>query len=145
MGNNAKSKRKGALYSEGVRGRSSNPSRTLQHTKDLCCFSQGGGALPGDRDNPDDAYKYTAKATVAVMNSTAVLRPGDIGAMAGKRSWKARLLFKTFADVDVFDIESRPSLKAEFIETVKNISGHVLAGSTWKTSRRPNVSRSKNA
>jgi malate dehydrogenase (oxaloacetate-decarboxylating)(NADP+) len=58
--------------------------------------------------NPEDVYSYTAKGNlVAVMsNGTAVLGLGDIGAMAGKPVMEGKgLLFKVFADVDVFDIE----------------------------------------
>ena len=58
--------------------------------------------------NPDDAYLYTAKANLVavISNGTAVLGLGDIGALAGKPVMEGKgLLFKVFADVDVFDIE----------------------------------------
>lgn len=58
--------------------------------------------------NPDDAYQYTAKANLVavISNGTAVLGLGDIGALAGKPVMEGKgLLFKVFADVDVFDIE----------------------------------------
>ncbi len=58
--------------------------------------------------NPDDAYKYTAKGNlVAVLsNGTAVLGLGNIGALAGKPVMEGKgVLFKRFADIDVFDIE----------------------------------------
>jgi len=57
---------------------------------------------------PDDVYKYTAKGNLVavISNGTAVLGLGDIGAMAGKPVMEGKgLLFKVFADVDVFDIE----------------------------------------
>jgi malate dehydrogenase (oxaloacetate-decarboxylating)(NADP+) len=58
--------------------------------------------------SPDDVYKYTAKGNLVavISNGTAVLGLGDIGAMAGKPVMEGKgLLFKVFADVDVFDIE----------------------------------------
>lgn len=58
--------------------------------------------------NPDDAYEYTAKGNLVavISNGTAVLGLGDIGALAGKPVMEGKgLLFKVFADVDVFDIE----------------------------------------
>ena len=58
--------------------------------------------------NPDDAYLYTAKANLVavISNGTAVLGLGDIGTLAGKPVMEGKgLLFKVFADVDVFDIE----------------------------------------
>ena len=60
------------------------------------------------RKNPDDVYTYTAKGNLVavISNGTAVLGLGDIGAMAGKPVMEGKgLLFKVFADVDVFDIE----------------------------------------
>jgi malate dehydrogenase (oxaloacetate-decarboxylating)(NADP+) len=58
--------------------------------------------------NPDDVYQYTAKGNLVavISNGTAVLGLGDIGAMAGKPVMEGKgLLFKVFADIDVFDIE----------------------------------------
>jgi malate dehydrogenase (oxaloacetate-decarboxylating)(NADP+) len=58
--------------------------------------------------NPDDAYLYTAKGNLVavVSNGTAVLGLGDIGALAGKPVMEGKgVLFKRFADIDVFDIE----------------------------------------
>jgi malate dehydrogenase (oxaloacetate-decarboxylating)(NADP+) len=58
--------------------------------------------------NPSDAYEYTAKSNLVavISNGTAVLGLGDIGAMAGKPVMEGKgLLFKVFADIDVFDIE----------------------------------------
>lgn len=57
---------------------------------------------------PEDVYNYTAKGNLVavISNGTAVLGLGDIGAMAGKPVMEGKgLLFKVFADVDVFDIE----------------------------------------
>jgi malate dehydrogenase (oxaloacetate-decarboxylating)(NADP+) len=58
--------------------------------------------------NPEDVYSYTAKGNLVavISNGTAVLGLGDIGAMAGKPVMEGKgLLFKVFADIDVFDIE----------------------------------------
>ncbi|MGW8312364.1 MAG: NADP-dependent malic enzyme [Desulfuromonadales bacterium] len=72
--------------------------------------------------NPDDAYKYTAKGNLVavVSNGTAVLGLGDIGALAGKPVMEGKgVLFKSFADVDVFDIELNTKDSDELIRTVK--------------------------
>jgi malate dehydrogenase (oxaloacetate-decarboxylating)(NADP+) len=58
--------------------------------------------------NPDDAYKYTAKGNLVavISNGSAVLGLGNIGALAGKPVMEGKgILFKRFADIDVFDIE----------------------------------------
>jgi malate dehydrogenase (oxaloacetate-decarboxylating)(NADP+) len=58
--------------------------------------------------NPEDAYKYTAKGNLVavVSNGTAVLGLGNLGALAGKPVMEGKgVLFKRFADIDVFDIE----------------------------------------
>ncbi len=58
--------------------------------------------------NPEDAYKYTTKGNLVgvVSNGTAVLGLGNIGALAGKPVMEGKgVLFKRFADIDVFDIE----------------------------------------
>lgn len=72
--------------------------------------------------NPNDAYKYTAKGNLVavVSNGTAVLGLGDIGALAGKPVMEGKgVLFKSFADVDVFDIELNTKDSDELIRTVK--------------------------
>jgi malate dehydrogenase (oxaloacetate-decarboxylating)(NADP+) len=72
--------------------------------------------------NPNDAYKYTAKGNLVavVSNGTAVLGLGDIGALAGKPVMEGKgVLFKSFADVDVFDIELDTKDSDELIRTVK--------------------------
>ncbi len=72
--------------------------------------------------NPNDAYKYTAKGNLVavVSNGTAVLGLGDIGALAGKPVMEGKgVLFKSFADVDVFDIELDTKDSDEIIRTVK--------------------------
>jgi malate dehydrogenase (oxaloacetate-decarboxylating)(NADP+) len=74
---------------------------------------------------PDDVYKYTAKGNLVavVSNGTAVLGLGDIGPMAGKPVMEGKgLLFKIFADVDVFDIEVNEKDPKKLIEVVKAIA-----------------------
>jgi malate dehydrogenase (oxaloacetate-decarboxylating)(NADP+) len=72
--------------------------------------------------NPADVYKYTAKGNLVavVSNGTAVLGLGDIGAAAGKPVMEGKgVLFKRFADVDVFDIELDTHDPDEIIRIVK--------------------------
>ncbi len=72
--------------------------------------------------NPPDAYKYTAKGNLVavVSNGTAVLGLGDIGALAGKPVMEGKgVLFKRFADIDVFDIELNTHDPDEIIRIVK--------------------------
>ncbi len=69
--------------------------------------------------NPQDAYKYTAKGNLVavVTNGTAVLGLGDIGALAGKPVMEGKgVLFKRFADIDVFDIELNTKNPDEIIK-----------------------------
>jgi malate dehydrogenase (oxaloacetate-decarboxylating)(NADP+) len=75
--------------------------------------------------NPDDAYKYTSKGNLVavISNGTAVLGLGDIGPLAGKPVMEGKgLLFKIFADVDVFDIEVNEKDPKKIIEVVKAIA-----------------------
>ncbi|MDD4052584.1 MAG: NADP-dependent malic enzyme [candidate division Zixibacteria bacterium] len=72
--------------------------------------------------NPADAYKYTAKGNLVavVSNGTAVLGLGNIGALAGKPVMEGKgVLFKRFADVDVFDIELATEDPDEIIKVCK--------------------------
>ena len=74
---------------------------------------------------PDDAYKYTAKGNLVavISNGTAVLGLGDIGPLAGKPVMEGKgLLFKIFADVDVFDIEVNEKDPKKLIEVIKAIA-----------------------
>ena len=73
----------------------------------------------------EDVYKYTAKGNLVavISNGTAVLGLGNIGAEAGKPVMEGKgLLFKIFADVDVFDIEIDETDTEKFIQTVKAIA-----------------------
>jgi malate dehydrogenase (oxaloacetate-decarboxylating)(NADP+) len=72
--------------------------------------------------NPSDVYKYTAKGNLVavISNGTAVLGLGDIGAEAGKPVMEGKgVLFKRFADIDVFDIEVRSHDPEEIIRIVQ--------------------------
>ncbi len=74
---------------------------------------------------PNDVYRYTAKGNLVavISNGTAVLGLGDIGPMAGKPVMEGKgLLFKIFADVDVFDIEVNEKDPKKLIEVVKAIA-----------------------
>mgnify|MGYP002629954022 CR=1 FL=1 len=72
--------------------------------------------------NPEDVYEYTAKGNLVavISNGTAVLGLGDIGPAAGKPVMEGKgVLFKTFADIDVFDLEIDASDPDEVIRVVK--------------------------
>ncbi|AEE48355.1 NADP-dependent malic enzyme [Haliscomenobacter hydrossis] len=72
--------------------------------------------------NPEDVYKYTAKGNLVavISNGTAVLGLGDIGPAAGKPVMEGKgLLFKIYADIDVFDLELDTKNVDEFVRTVK--------------------------
>lgn len=72
--------------------------------------------------NDDDVYKYTAKGNLVavVSNGTAVLGLGDIGPHAGKPVMEGKgVLFKRFADIDVFDIELKTKDPKEVIRAVQ--------------------------
>jgi len=75
--------------------------------------------------DPDKVYNYTTKGNLVgvISNGTAVLGLGNIGPEAGKPVMEGKgLLFKIFADIDVFDIEINEKDPKKFIETVKAIS-----------------------
>jgi malate dehydrogenase (oxaloacetate-decarboxylating)(NADP+) len=77
------------------------------------------------QNNPDDAYNFTAKGNLVavISNGTAVLGLGDIGALAGKPVMEGKgLLFKVFADVDVFDIEINEKNTDRLIDIIAAIS-----------------------
>ncbi len=103
------------------------PTKPYSSQADLALAYSPGVAEPclEIEKNPEDAYKYTAKGNLVavISNGTAVLGLGDIGAMAGKPVMEGKgLLFKTFADIDVFDIEVDAKDIDQFVQTVKNIS-----------------------
>jgi len=86
------------------------PTKPCRTQRDLSMAYTPGVAVPclEIHDNPQNAFKYTGRANLVavVTNGTAVLGLGDIGALAGKPVMEGKaVLFKRFADVDVFDIE----------------------------------------
>lgn len=86
------------------------PTKPYDTQFDLSMAYTPGVAFPclEIEKNPEDAYNFTAKGNLVavISNGTAVLGLGDIGALAGKPVMEGKgLLFKIFADVDVFDIE----------------------------------------
>jgi malate dehydrogenase (oxaloacetate-decarboxylating)(NADP+) len=107
------SKKQEALdyHSQGRKGKIEViPSKPCMTSRDLSLAYSPGVAEPclEIEKNPEDAYKYTAKGNlVAVLsNGTAVLGLGNIGALAGKPVMEGKgVLFKRFADIDVYDIE----------------------------------------
>ncbi|MBI2353933.1 MAG: NADP-dependent malic enzyme [Deltaproteobacteria bacterium] len=123
----AMAKIKGALeyHSSGRKGKieviSSKPCLT---SRDLSLAYSPGVAEPclEIEKNPEDAYQYTAKGNLVavVSNGTAVLGLGNIGALAGKPVMEGKgVLFKRFADIDVFDIELNSEDPDEIIRAVQ--------------------------
>jgi len=103
------------------------PTKSHSTQRDLSLAYSPGVADPclAIQDNPEDAYKYTAKGNlVAVMsNGTAVLGLGNIGALQGKPVMEGKgLLFKIFADIDVFDIEIDRKKVDSFVEVARAIA-----------------------
>jgi len=103
------------------------PTTKYASQRDLALAYSPGVAAPclAIEKNPSDAYKYTAKGNLVavITNGTAVLGLGNIGAEASKPVMEGKgLLFKIFADIDVFDIEVNTENVEEFIQTVKNIA-----------------------
>ncbi len=100
------------------------PTTAYKTQKDLSMAYTPGVAEPclAIEKNQLDAYKYTAKGNLVavITNGTAVLGLGDIGALASKPVMEGKgLLFKVFADVDVFDLELDCKNTDQFIEHVK--------------------------
>ena len=98
-------------HSSGRKGKIEVTStKPCQTAYDLSLAYSPGVAEPclAIQKNPDDAYQYTAKGNLVavVSNGTAVLGLGNLGALAGKPVMEGKgILFKRFADIDVFDIE----------------------------------------
>ena len=103
------------------------PTKPYASQRDLSLAYSPGVAEPCLRisENIDDVYKYTSKANLVavISNGTAVLGLGDIGPEASKPVMEGKgLLFKIFADIDVFDIEIDAKDPELFIQTVKAIA-----------------------
>jgi len=103
------------------------PTKPTATQRDLSLAYSPGVAEPCREifDNPEDVFKYTAKGNLVavVSNGTAVLGLGDLGPEASKPVMEGKgLLFKIFADIDVFDIEVDSKSNEEIIRTVELIS-----------------------
>jgi malate dehydrogenase (oxaloacetate-decarboxylating)(NADP+) len=99
------------------------PTKPYATQRDLSLAYTPGVAKPclEIQKNPEDVYKYTIKGNLVavISNGTAVLGLGDIGAEAGKPVMEGKgLLFKVFADIDVFDIEVGTKDIDKFVEAV---------------------------
>ena len=100
------------------------PTKPTASQRDLTLAYSPGVAEPCLRiaDNTEDVYKYTAKGNLVavISNGTAVLGLGDIGPEASKPVMEGKgLLFKIFADIDVFDLELNTKNIDEFVNIVK--------------------------
>ena len=100
------------------------PTKETKTQRDLALAYSPGVADPCMEifANPEDVYKYTAKGNLVavISNGTAVLGLGDIGPEASKPVMEGKgLLFKIYADIDVFDIELNAKDPEEFIRVVK--------------------------
>jgi len=103
------------------------PTKKYATQRDLALAYSPGVAEPclEIEKNVSNVYKYTSKGNLVavISNGTAVLGLGDIGPEASKPVMEGKgLLFKIFADIDVFDIEVDTKDVDAFIETVKNIA-----------------------
>ncbi|WP_027000329.1 NADP-dependent malic enzyme [Eisenibacter elegans] len=102
------------------------PTKALTSQLDLALAYSPGVAEPckAIAENPEDAYRYTAKGNLVavISNGTAVLGLGNIGALASKPVMEGKgVLFKKFAGIDVFDIEIDCEDPQEFIRIVKSL------------------------
>jgi malate dehydrogenase (oxaloacetate-decarboxylating)(NADP+) len=112
-------------HSRGRKGKIEvSPTKPCMTQRDLSMAYTPGVAVPCLKieKNPDDAFQYTAKGNLVavVSNGTAVLGLGNIGALAGKPVMEGKgVLFKRFADIDVFDIELKTEDPDEVIRAVQ--------------------------
>ena len=103
------------------------PTKNYETQRDLALAYSPGVAIPCKEieKNSSNTYKYTNKGNLVavISNGTAVLGLGDIGPNASKPVMEGKaLLFKIFADIDVFDIEVDAKDPEEFIKAVKAIA-----------------------
>lgn len=103
------------------------PTKPMDTQRDLSLAYSPGVAEPvlEIEKNPSDAYEYTSKGNLVavVSNGTAILGLGDRGALASKPVMEGKgVLFKKFADIDVFDIEVNSHDPEEIIKVVAAIS-----------------------
>lgn len=104
-----------------------NPTKETDTQKDLALAYSPGVAAPclAIEADASKVYDYTAKGNLVavISNGTAVLGLGDIGPLASKPVMEGKaVLFKIFADIDVFDLELDTKDVEEFIKTVKILS-----------------------
>ena len=102
------------------------PTKEAKTQKDLSLAYSPGVAIPCTeiKNNPADVFKYTAKGNLVgvITNGTAVLGLGNIGPLASKPVMEGKaVLFKIFADIDVFDIEINETDPDKFVEIVKSL------------------------
>ncbi len=102
-------------------------SKPCNTQRDLSLAYTPGVAEPvkAIADDPENAYKYTAKGNLVgvITDGSAVLGLGNVGALAGKPVMEGKaVLFKRFANIDVFDIEVNAESPQEFIDTVARIA-----------------------
>ena len=103
------------------------PTKKYNSQRDLAIAYSPGVAIPCQEIEKDvsNVYKYTNKSNLVavISNGTAVLGLGDIGPDASKPVMEGKaLLFKIFADIDVFDIEINEKDPDKFVDVVKSIS-----------------------
>ena len=103
------------------------PSKNHSRQSDLSLAYSPGVAHPclEIHEDSENVYKYTSKSNLVavITNGTAVLGLGDIGPLASKPVMEGKgLLFKIFADIDVFDVEIDAKNIDDFVNTVKNIA-----------------------
>ncbi|MBG18192.1 MAG: NADP-dependent malic enzyme [Euryarchaeota archaeon] len=103
------------------------PTKPHATQRDLTLAYSPGVAYPclEIEKNPEDVYRYTSKGNLVavISNGSAVLGLGDIGPLASKPVMEGKgLLFKTFADIDVFDIEIDATNVDEIVDTVIRIA-----------------------
>ena len=99
------------------------PTKATKTQRDLSMAYSPGVAIPcmEIHENPEEVYQYTAKGNLVgvISNGTAVLGLGNIGPEAGKPVMEGKgVLFKIFADIDVFDIEINEKDPEKFVEIV---------------------------
>lgn len=102
------------------------PTKATKTQRDLSLAYSPGVAVPclEIELDPESAYQYTAKGNLVgvISNGTAVLGLGNIGALAGKPVMEGKgVLFKIFADIDVFDIEVNETDPEKFVEIVASL------------------------
>jgi len=128
MADSRKTKEALDYHSEGKAGKIEiRPIKPYSTQRDLALAYSPGVAEPCKKieEDKENAYKYTTKGNLVavISNGTAVLGLGDIGPDASKPVMEGKgLLFKIFADIDVFDIEVDATEVDHFISTVKAIA-----------------------